>query len=187
MRYVSIDIETTGLNPELDQILSFAAVVEDTESLPPVEELPKFTARIKHRRITGTAYALHLNAELIKSISESSTDCVASDVYDSAEEVVRNFKKFITPYLNHKGKIITAGKNAAGFDIPFLTKFSPQLIEVFDHRVLDPGSLFFDPRNDTILGLGRLKETLGLDPHVAHTAYEDALDVIRVLRMGYPK
>lgn len=36
MKYVSIDIETTGLNPEVHQVIELAAVLEDTENLRPI-------------------------------------------------------------------------------------------------------------------------------------------------------
>jgi DNA polymerase III epsilon subunit-like protein len=31
MKYVSIDIETSGLNPDMNNILSIGAIIEDTE------------------------------------------------------------------------------------------------------------------------------------------------------------
>ena len=49
MRYISIDIETTGLDAETNQILSIGAVVEDTNNLVPFDELPKFHAVIKRK------------------------------------------------------------------------------------------------------------------------------------------
>ena len=42
MKYISIDIETTGLDPENCQILSIGAVIEDTLNQLPFEELPTF-------------------------------------------------------------------------------------------------------------------------------------------------
>ena len=41
MKYVSIDIETTGLNPKTDNVLEVAAIIDDTERPEvPIGELP---------------------------------------------------------------------------------------------------------------------------------------------------
>ena len=42
MKYVSIDIETTGLNPDTCNTLEFGAVLEDTVNWKLLEELPTF-------------------------------------------------------------------------------------------------------------------------------------------------
>lgn len=69
MRYVSIDIETTGLNPETCQILSIGAVIEDTNNILPLDELPTFHAAIKRDKISGDIYAINMNSNLISIIN----------------------------------------------------------------------------------------------------------------------
>jgi DNA polymerase III epsilon subunit-like protein len=68
MIYCSIDIETTGLDPDNDQILSVAAIIEDTNNPLPFDEIPKFHAAIKRENISGSMFAINLNSDLIKSI-----------------------------------------------------------------------------------------------------------------------
>lgn len=68
MRYISIDLETTGLDAEQNQILSFGAVVEDPNKKLPYHEVPKFYAIIRHRNIFGNITALNMNKELIGQI-----------------------------------------------------------------------------------------------------------------------
>lgn len=46
MKYVSIDIETTGIDNENTQTLSIGLVVEDTVDIKPIEELPKLEIAI---------------------------------------------------------------------------------------------------------------------------------------------
>ena len=61
MKYISIDVETTGLNPETCQILSFAAVVEDTKNRDvPVEELPFFYKIFNLEYIKGETFCSKL-------------------------------------------------------------------------------------------------------------------------------
>ena len=77
MRYISLDIETTGLDPEICQILSIGAVIEDTLNQLPFEELPKFHAVIKRENVSGSIFALNMNRDLIQAMkdhSEARTD-----------------------------------------------------------------------------------------------------------------
>ena len=65
MQYLSIDVETTGLDPALNQILSIGAIFEDTEKKLPWEEVPKFHIGIIRRQLTGSPRAINMNAKLI--------------------------------------------------------------------------------------------------------------------------
>jgi oligoribonuclease len=68
MKYISIDIETTGLDPENCQILSIGAVLEDTTNFVPLDSLPSIHIAILHENIKGSMFAINMNAELIGSI-----------------------------------------------------------------------------------------------------------------------
>jgi len=68
MKYISIDIETTGLEKDRYQILSIGAILENTEKKLSFEEIPKFHAAILHNEITGSPYALNMNKKIIESV-----------------------------------------------------------------------------------------------------------------------
>lgn len=70
MKYVSIDIETTGLDFYNCQILEFAAVVDNLIDVRLLEELPTFRAVIYNSEefYSGHPYALNLNASLLEEI-----------------------------------------------------------------------------------------------------------------------
>ena len=70
MKYISIDVETTGLEKDRYQILSIGAILEDTEKKLSFEEIPKFHAAILHNEITGSPYALNMNSKIIEAISQ---------------------------------------------------------------------------------------------------------------------
>lgn len=70
MIYVSIDIETSGLDHEKHKTLSIGAIIEDTEKKLPYEECPKFNAIILQNEITGSPRALTMNKEIIGMIGE---------------------------------------------------------------------------------------------------------------------
>ena len=68
MKYLSIDIETSGLDPENNQILSIGAIVEDTDNKLSFDEIPKFHVCILADQLIGSPFALQMNKELIEAM-----------------------------------------------------------------------------------------------------------------------
>lgn len=93
MKYLSIDIETTGLNPETDQILSVGIILEDTSKKLSFDKIPKLHLAILNDRISGSPYAINMNADLIETIN--SYQCAKSE--DEREDI-RNYSnmQFVT-------------------------------------------------------------------------------------------
>ena len=69
MKYISIDIETTGIDPETCQILSFGAILEDTSDPQTYADSFKFYYEFHYDRISGSPMALAMNASLIKTMA----------------------------------------------------------------------------------------------------------------------
>jgi oligoribonuclease len=70
MKYISIDIETTGLDPEKNKIISVAAIIEDTENKLPFDECPKFNVAVLQNELIGSARAITINKQLISDIAD---------------------------------------------------------------------------------------------------------------------
>ena len=70
MIYVSIDIETTGLDPLSNNVLSIGAIIEDTTKKLPFEECPKFNAIVLNKQLQGSPRAITMNKEIISLMSE---------------------------------------------------------------------------------------------------------------------
>jgi hypothetical protein len=70
MLYVSIDIETSGLNPDMNNVLSIGAIIEDTTKKLPYEELPKFNAIVLQNIIQGSPRAITMNGNIISMMGE---------------------------------------------------------------------------------------------------------------------
>jgi DNA polymerase III alpha subunit (gram-positive type) len=200
MLYVSIDIETSGLNPKKNQILSFGAIIEDTSKSLSFEDCPKFYATVIHRNIKGSPKALLMNMDVIKDIS----DYIENDRNDALNNEVGNYNPIFvetftltssfTSFLDSNGikadsrfqryKINVAGKNFAAFDMLFLNNV-PGWLGFIDirKRILDPAILYFDVNNDdTLPSLDVCKKRANIDGNVSHNALLDAWDVIQVLR-----
>lgn len=207
MKYISIDIETTGLDPELNDVLSIGAIIEDSANPLPYEECPKFHAAIVRHQITGSPRAINMNADLIEAIggwlepkdeySRNEIETTTGLTFYYEENVVLAFHKFLfengltdSAEVTSKMKPVTitvAGKNFASFDKLFLERLPrwKQAIRI-KQRILDPAILYVDWKADSdVPNLNKCKERAGIQGAVTHNALEDAWDVIEVLRKKY--
>lgn len=181
---VSIDIETTGLDPDFCQILEIGAVI-DFDSKTPIEDLPKFQSYIIYGEVKGEYYALNMNSKILEEISNLSEE--QQSEYDEFN-IIDTFAGFLQKNLPKNTKKYTvAGKNYTNFDRRFLEKisgFSSIIQPMLSHRTLDPGNLFWIPEEDGFI-LPDTKKCLkraGLKPSNLHRALDDATDVIRLIR-----
>jgi hypothetical protein len=104
MIYVSIDIETTGLDPLSNNVLSIGAIIEDTTKKLPYDECPKFNAIVLNKQLQGSPRAITMNKEVISLMGEylEGTDEVRTVLNNNSgykfyeeEEVVKEFYKFL--------------------------------------------------------------------------------------------
>lgn len=204
MKYISIDIETSGLDPINNQILSIGAILEDTENLLPFDEIPKYHVAILEETIVGSPFALHMNRELIGHISSY----ISTDDLDEKNDLIQmTGMQFLSPdrvvkslydFVFESGyfplskqyepiKITVAGKNFGTLDKLFLEEL-PDWDVYFKirQRLIDPSILFVDWKTDkTMPSLFECKKRAGISGNVTHNALEDAWDVIQILRTTY--
>lgn len=167
-KYLSLDIETTGLNKEKSLIIQLAARVVN-EDLTVSEP---FNILINHEEIIGEPFALGLNGWIFKEIT--SKNCSYKVAHNNLTATIM-FDEWINNHFNSKEKITVAGKNAATFDLPFLKHYGFNTGR-FSHRVIDVGSMYLEnfgyvPNLDEINKLLDRKS-------VTHNALDDVDDVI---------
>lgn len=196
MKYVSIDIETTGLDPENCQILQIGAVIEDTQNVLPLDKLPRFECIVEHAEYKGSPYALWLNSNLLKTLGE--LENIKKDErldYRKANNIipVGTVASAFSMWLMTNGfeakdsgsiTINAAGKNFATFDKNFLVKLPHWTSKIqMRQRIIDPAIMFVDWKQDFSLpNLNACIERAGLSGEVTHDALKDAIDVVRVIR-----
>lgn len=199
--YVSIDLETTGLNPKTCQVLEFGAVIDDGRE--DVTTLPKFRAILKWDEIFGEPYALSMHPALFKAIATipevpaaltQDATTVADPELDPLDPVncmrkpsdlVPLFLSFLQKHgIDTKKGFQPAGKNFASFDRPFLESGVPRWKNdvKIKHRTIDPGNLFWYPGEEFVPDTKTCYQRAGLPEVVAHTAVEDALGVVLLVR-----
>lgn len=199
MRYVALDIETTGLDPDYCQILQVAAVVDDWpanrtshdgEELP-IGRLPTFEAILRHEVMHGEPIALTMNAELIAAIGKAPVTEGTSvpisyrnrsvPVFFVRDRLFSALAEFLKGALGEP-PYIAAGRNVAGFDLQFFPDWARAL---FHYRVLDVSSMAMGAR-PALWQADRLPSCDKIIDHVAaHDAIHDATDVIRTVRKLY--
>jgi hypothetical protein len=180
--YVSIDIETTGLDPDTCQVLEFGAVIEDW--VRPVSQLPFFRRIFKYDKITGEPFALALNANLLKRISNPN-EIRPIDLFCEPAELGAQFSAWLCHHDVDPKRVQAAGKNFASFDAQFLKRLPNFNIYIkFNHRTIDPTMLFWRMDDEGLPSSKTCMERAGIDGKVAHTAVEDAIAVIKMVRAG---
>lgn len=194
MKYVSIDLETTGLDPSYCQILEIGAVVDDNTEWP--DRLshakthqafggrPFFHCYVLHEQIVGTPFALAMNAEIIKKIAKPKD--YGAFKFLNPEQAMSMFSDFIAEHFPQKDfkKATVAGKNFSSFDRNFLARmpYGKMILDRFHHRVFDPGSMYFEPQDSELPNLETCLKRAGIGGEVTHNACEDAWQVIQVIR-----
>jgi oligoribonuclease (3'-5' exoribonuclease) len=186
VKYLSFDIETTGTEVKApDRILMLSAVVEDTSNLLPLDKLPHFTCFVAQDTYKGEAFALALNAWILKEIAQwektywkpQALQYIPKYKVYSGEGWTDPFLTFLKEHFG-KDRVTMAGKNVGTFDFQFLP---PHVQNRFRHRMIDPGSLFCNFDKEVPPSLDEICQPLGMTA-VTHDAYEDALKVIEVIR-----
>jgi hypothetical protein len=183
LKYVSIDIETTGLSPENHNILEFAAVLETGA---PMAELPVFRRILLWKEVTGSPFALEMNKGLLKQIANyyGKTD-YDPKLFCYPDNLGRQFKQWLVEQDIDCYHVTAAGKNFEGFDRRFLDNLKGFNSSIcFRHRVLDPVTLYTTINDDVPLGMEECMKRAGVDfnKYMIHSAVDDAKIVIELLR-----
>lgn len=195
MRYVSIDIETTGLNPDWCDIIEFGAIIEDTQSQKSYCQAPKFHRYLKPPRpegYRGETYAINMHGKtgIWKAILKAEEN--DSPALIAPRRLLHEFTQFLVTHGYENlggygeqpkvdlGNVTVAGKCFFAFDWNFLR---PLFGERICRRSIDPAVWYWNPVEDEKLPSTPVcLERAGLTATDAHTSLGDAWDVIRLTR-----
>lgn len=202
MLALSVDIETTGLKPKLHGVTEFAAILFDTNN--PNFALTSFERWLNPEGYVWSNYCLKLHANWITRVIDRLDKGLTKPldfpdgrepmIVDNMELLWGDFKEWlhtcgILPSPGSRSRIVPAGKNFASFDLQFL--IFGGFPEIFRHRTAD-WVPHYQRRGDVFPPELKLcKEraiAMGcpdLTPNVAHRAYDDALDVVKLIQFAY--
>lgn len=183
MKYLSVDIETTGLDPETCDIIEFAAILEDTENPLSFDQLHKFHCYFipKFGVFQGEPYALSLHFTPFRRIA----DRTPGFNYIKYDDFVQLFMQWLH-VIKLEDKITFAGKNFSAFDLQFLKGLLNWKQIKYHHRALDPGILYWNPKTDVELpSTSECLKRAGLPDQASHQAMLDAWTIIQLLRVKF--
>lgn len=191
MKYVSIDVETTGIDPSIHQIVEIGAVIEDTTKNVPVEQLPTFHCYVTHEQYVVSEYVLGMHSD--SGIWQKLRRRPNGYQFVQAQHVAEHFADWLFEhYFEDKDNprwplnINAAGKNFGSFDIRFLQELRQwkESIRV-RRRILDPAILYAVSDDEHLPNLDECIRRAGLDNNeikVTHNAVDDARAVVHVIR-----
>lgn len=198
MLLASIDLETTGLEPNEDQILEVAIII-DPDQTTPIEILPYFHCAVSHDRYEGGAFALAMNQTLLyylatggkqpehvltRGLTQDKLPIIPS--YDLTGHIHGFLQNMLTLHgANEKARFTAVGKNVAGFDLPFLNQLDGMdLSKYLGHRVLDPGSMYVRQADSSPPNLMTCLTRSGVQKRICHRAWTDAAMTLDIVRAG---
>ena len=196
MKYVSIDIETTGVNSKKDEIIEVAAVIDDTDWFlqqnpsVPVDELPSFQTYIikNSNRYTGNPFTLSMH----KLIWERIHNRTEGYNYLYKNQIEEKFEEFLMDNgikMNDDGEIwfTAAGKNFTGFDKIFLDRQIPYWKDSIknNRRVIDPAAFYFEEDDDKLPDTETCMQRAGITAPLTHEALDDAKVVVQLIRNAW--
>lgn len=185
--FVSIDIETTGLDHLTCDTIEVGAVIDDW--LFPMKEPPTFHCYIEKPYYRGQPYALSMHAEIFRRIATKAEGYTYVKP-DEFTQVFGNWLKANDAYVidpdnpDREARGVVTGKNYSTFDDRFLREFKRYDEHIkLHHRVLDPGNMLWNPAEDTKPpGSQTCMERTHQAGEVAHTALEDAVSVAKMIQ-----
>ncbi len=196
MKFVSIDLETTGLDPAIHEIIEFGAVSCDTKDST---KWDTFRAIVIHERLIVDPYCASLHQDLWPLLVEgnklvgkncddpTSTHVLKDDIhYVVPCDLGRQVKKWLETLGYDDGAINVAGKNFGTFDLQFLKLLHGWNVRT-RHRILDPCMLYWKHDEDVALpNMQKCCERADIALEGYHTAVGDAITVAQLIMKALP-
>lgn len=208
LKYISLDIETTGLDPDRHQVLEIGLQPDNLE----LDEIPLHLATrivIVRNNLYIETHLCEMHQELIKEIDEQRARLEDDDGYvvEISEEGIttvytwpeklqdalldtfgryHNSGEYQEKFSTKGGKFVLAGKNIQVFDLPFILQTIPmyydQISARIHRRVLDPGPMYTESFDELPPSLDECADRAGLKEVSDHTAISDARLVCKLIR-----
>lgn len=184
MRFLVIDSETTGLDPNTCQMVELGMVHADVsinrEGVVSTElkTLELFFKPLNSfKGFVGEDYAMNMNKDIMASILDGG---VPSVTYDRA---IHPITQFISDQGYGKFGWVPCGKNVMGFDMSFCRKIPGWRFPIIKHkhRSIDVGTLMLRPADECPPDLQECKSRAGIVGAVSHRAIDDCMDCVKIV------
>lgn len=203
MRFCSIDLETSGTNDEIHQVLEIGAVVDDLEDQKPLDELPEFHTYVEHETYNVSEYCLGMHSETGIFEKLSSYNGERAENVLSRSEAIKELNAFLNRELQlvswpeeGRGRLNICCHNFTVFDFRFIRDAvdwhmqdgavdSGDVWDVNRIYPFDPCNFYMRPGDDRVCGTRMAMDRAGIEAEDLHTAVSDARDMIRLTRSHF--
>ena len=190
LKYVSIDIETTGIDRQKDDVIEITAKIDDLSNIKPVNELPRFHCYVVKERYSGCAWAFAEHQRIFDAIRNNHPDCIDEE---NVAHALYNFICDNKGYIGYMEKdlydntcdiiVLPAGKNFASFDLHFLYRLPFFVGKIgFPTRAIDVGNMYLRPTDIKPPSLTDCAKRMNLNMVVNHTSDNEVDMVIHLVR-----
>lgn len=177
----SIDIETTGLDPERNQVLEIGVARGEIYDYSPLDT---WHCYVYHDELCGNPFALNMNRDLLQEMFELKQ--TNSSRLVPPNKVFPLFKEWLTSICeSNPTKLIVCGRNFNGFDKQFLRQLG--FAGLFRHRIVDPTVLYMRRGDEYPPSLEEAAKRAGLPSKEDHRAVSDAIQSIGCVRNYFAK
>lgn len=199
MRYLSLDLETSGTNDSVHQVLEIGAVVENTEFDWDMDELPSFHCYVEHDVYHVDSYCLGLHTEtgIFGKLSERGGG-KADNVLNEAE-AMKQLHQFVVTHFDlvtesgERGSVSVCGHNFTVFDHRFLRSvldrgYEGSHTEIWDAnriRPFDPCDFYMRASDNGPPSVTTAMKRAGIGGKVQHTAVDDAKLMVELTRRHF--
>ena len=169
VKYLSIDIETGGLDPKEYSLLEVAMVYYNSDKPDSLYQHISHHIKEDTYRISQYCLEMHTKNHLLATLAKN------------AVLYVQQAESFFINFINEKiddDEFIVIGKNFGAFDYHWLKHYMPKLAKKLGHRFLDIGSLYITPQDMEIPSLDECLKRAGRKHSINHTALSDAIDAM---------
>lgn len=183
MRFIAIDCETTGLDPNKCQMVELAMVHVDITEKRCLVDSKQWHILPREGEYIGEEYALNMNAAIIGAIQDGTLRGVTE------KEVVFDIQQWLSQLGYIREGFVPCGKNVMGFDMRFLRRLPgwgyPKIKH--KHRGIDVGTLMLSPRDEVPPDLEECKRRAGVIGKVSHRAIDDTMDCVEIVKWWFAK
>jgi hypothetical protein len=183
-----LDIETSGRDPKIHQVIEFAMVLDDLENPLPLGDLPCFWAYVEHQHYICEAEAIVMNARIFEKLARKSPLTGVEQILAPGflcSQLWQWMQKhgYEPDHRDERTRFIAAGKNLDAFDLAFMnemeawtSRFQPRA------RKIDPGSMYALHTDSEPPDMKTCLERAGISHNYDHHALNDCFATVKLVR-----